>query len=425
MSDIICSYKINNQAEESYFLMDINASFLQFVQFLHSSSIIDESYSIYHSNNHINSEETFKNMLNSIHPMNTTTIEFIFKNQDQSKPEPLVTIEKQVIEPEFGETMKTIAAKIGVKLEKIPERPRELIESIPFPHKCVIRQSIHRIRQDENEIEAIIQQLANFYGVDAHLLLQDVQDVIQYYKERRNNRKSCEKKPNKQEMKENQLFGENIQKIMNELHLHYSNIKSIEDLDQLIAQLPQPLARLVNMKLSRVAENPNKLKWISKRLSRRFNLPEEKLFEEANHLVKQYIHSKKEVNGGESQKNQPGGEKKTKFHPARCDSCNSRIQGIRYWCLNCRNYDLCSTCEEKNENEKFHDEKHIFAKIKNSGAGYRVFPGAKHQGVKCRVHVRNGGMEKKICKESVEDRLNCLQDTVKLLEETLKQIQIK
>src|SRR3990167_4532993 len=260
--------------------------------------------------------------------------------------------------------MKIIAAKIGVKLEKIPERPRELIESIPFPHKCVIRQSIHRIRQDENEIEAIIQQLANFYGVDAHLLLQNVQEVIQYYKERRNNRKSCEK-------------------------------------------------------------NPNKLKWISKRLSRRFNLPEEKLFEEVNHLVKQYIHSKKEVNGGESQKNQPGGEKKTNFHPARCDSCNSRIQGIRYWCLNCRNYDLCSTCEEKNENEKFHDEKHIFAKIKNSGVGYRVFPGAKHQGVKCRVHVRNCGMEKKICKESVEDRLNCLQDTVKLLEETLKQIQIK
>jgi hypothetical protein len=423
MSDITCSYKIDNQTEQSYFLMERNASFLQFVQFLHSSSIIDQSYSIYHLNNVIDSEESFNSMLNTNHAGDI--IELIFKNKNQPEP-PVVSVEKEVAEPEFGETIKIIAEKIGVKLEKIPERPRELIESLPFPHKCVIKQFIKRIRHKENEIEAIVQQAANFYNVDAHLLLQEVQQVIQYYKERRNMRKSCEVKQNKQEIQEKQLIGENIQKILNELHLDYSDINSPGDLDRLIAQLPQPMARLVNMKLARVAENPNKLKWISKRLAKRFNLPEEKLLEEADHLVKQYMHSKKEVNARVSEHNQTGVENKPEFHPARCDSCTNRIQGIRYWCLNCRNYDLCSACEEKNGKENFHDENHIFAKIKQRTTMYRVFPGAMHQGIRSRTHGKNSGMEKKIAKEQpVEERLKSLEETVKLLEEMVKKIENK
>ena len=120
--EIICSYKFDNQPEQSYFLMDRNASFLQFIQFLHSSSIIDQFHSIYHLNNLIDSEESFNNALNSIHSANN--IEFIFKNNNQPEP-PVVFVQKEVIEPEFGEVMKAIAEKIGVKLDKIPERPRE------------------------------------------------------------------------------------------------------------------------------------------------------------------------------------------------------------------------------------------------------------------------------------------------------------
>ena len=120
-SEIICSYKFDNQPEQSYFLMDRNASFLQFIQFLHSSSIIDQFHCIYHLNNLIDSEESFNNALNSIHSANN--IEFIFKNNNQPEP-PVVFVQKEVMEPEFGEVMKAIAQKIGVKLDKIPERPR-------------------------------------------------------------------------------------------------------------------------------------------------------------------------------------------------------------------------------------------------------------------------------------------------------------
>lgn len=420
MAEIICAYKIDNQSEQSYFLMERNASFLQFIQFLQSSSIIDGSFTIYHSNNVIDSEESFNRMLNSIHPAHC--IEFIFKNNHQPEPA-VVSVEKLLVEPEFGETLKTIAEKIGMQLDKMPERPRELIESIPFPHKCVIRQFIKRIRQSECELEVIIQQAATFYSVDAHTLLKEVQQVIQHYKERKSNKKSCENHLNKQKMEENQLFGENIQKILNELHLDYSYIKSAEDLDKFIGQLPQAMARLVTMKLARVAENPNRLKWISKRLSRMFNLPEEKLLEEAKHLVKQYMDLKQEVNKRESENKQgSGGEKRTDFHPARCDSCKTMIQGIRYWCLNCKNYDLCSNCEEKNLSENFHEQKHIFAKIRDTRTVYRVFPGVAHQGIRCRVKGKNARMENKTCREPVEDRLKCLEDTVRLLEEKVKKI---
>ena len=55
-------------------------------------------------------------------------------------------------------------------------------------------------------------------------------------------------------------------------------------------------------------------------------------------------------------------------------------------CLTCRNYDLCSICEERNEREPFHDEKHIFAKIKDTKTGYRAFLGGQHQAARSRIH---------------------------------------
>lgn len=74
---------------------------------------------------------------------------------------------------QFGETIKLIAEKIGMRfLEKIPETPRELIESIPFPHKCIIRQYVKHVRQHQSELESIIQQAAKFYGVDGEILLE-------------------------------------------------------------------------------------------------------------------------------------------------------------------------------------------------------------------------------------------------------------
>lgn len=55
---------------------------------------------------------------------------------------------------------------------------------------------------------------------------------------------------------------------------------------------------------------------------------------------------------------------KNRHHPVHqgvtCDLCGeSPITGIRYKCLNCRDYDLCIKCETSHP----HDKSHVFAKI--------------------------------------------------------------
>jgi len=47
-------------------------------------------------------------------------------------------------------------------------------------------------------------------------------------------------------------------------------------------------------------------------------------------------------------------------HHAICDGCEQNIKGIRYKCLNCPDYDLCSSCIQSKE--KIHPE-HEFASI--------------------------------------------------------------
>jgi next-to-BRCA1 protein 1 len=53
-----------------------------------------------------------------------------------------------------------------------------------------------------------------------------------------------------------------------------------------------------------------------------------------------------------------------------CDGCSARpIQGIRYKCCNCPDYDLCESCKEKGG---VHDPTHIFAAIPFAMAPYFV-----------------------------------------------------
>lgn len=51
-----------------------------------------------------------------------------------------------------------------------------------------------------------------------------------------------------------------------------------------------------------------------------------------------------------------------------CDGCNEQnIQGVRYKCSNCPDYDLCQTCEQKGN---IHEPSHVFLKITKPTASF-------------------------------------------------------
>jgi hypothetical protein len=53
-----------------------------------------------------------------------------------------------------------------------------------------------------------------------------------------------------------------------------------------------------------------------------------------------------------------GSIKKDPLHPAHCDICDSAIRGIRFKCLDCPDYDMCSNCILNNRSK--HELEHEF-----------------------------------------------------------------
>ena len=57
---------------------------------------------------------------------------------------------------------------------------------------------------------------------------------------------------------------------------------------------------------------------------------------------------------------------KTIHNGIKCDKCGKNpIQGIRYKCSTCDNYNLCELCEDLNAMEKFHNIEHDFIRMRN------------------------------------------------------------
>jgi len=54
----------------------------------------------------------------------------------------------------------------------------------------------------------------------------------------------------------------------------------------------------------------------------------------------------------------------TVIHPAICDNCQERITGLRWKCLNCPDYDLCTSCKQQDVHTQHPD--HQFLKLERA-----------------------------------------------------------
>jgi len=63
------------------------------------------------------------------------------------------------------------------------------------------------------------------------------------------------------------------------------------------------------------------------------------------------------------------------IHPACCDHCGTDITGIRYKCVNCRDYDLCEICEASHQKSgDLHTITHVFLKISRPILDFKFSP---------------------------------------------------
>merc|ERR1712000_518180 len=240
------------------------------------------------------------------------------------------------------------------------------------------------------------------------------------------------------------VIGETIRSILERVGVQ---LNENEQPNELIKRLPRPLPMFVGRRVKMLKKNPNKIAEAANRISIMFGVNEDALKAEMEACLNNIKEEEIEIpNPCRWRRNQPqeeyqGPEPKPKIplfvpesiieekpevpqevkqpevqvHRAYCDNCNNNvlIRGIRYKCLHCPDYDLCETCETKNQSENFHANDHVFAKIYKPTGAF-VFPGMFAFHNRRRQWPCHGRKFERI--ESLEKAVAALQDQVKQLQ---------
>ena len=386
MAELICFFTFPERNNESnYFIVESTITLHQLQNFLLTSKIIDESFTIETASNEALSEENLAALIAEA-VSSDSPLQIVLKAKSTgSQPAEESPAQKEVPKAKepIGPTMRSILEKIGVKFdESILNDVQKCLGSLPFPYSFLFKQYLDQIMANPNILQSTVQQIAQMFSVDEKTLLDEVNVAIDFIKnppapEPVVQQAEAEVPAAKMEEAAPQpLVGPILAQLLKErFGIEEASLYSREDIQNIVNRLP-----FFRILLSCV-ENPNIVHSFANGLAYRFSVDREKVTEELKQFG-ELLRSTQPQPSAEANPPVPGLRmnrrgrcnrwRTNNFHPATCDSCKSMISGVRYYCLHCKNFDLCSACEQKNTDAPFHDETHIFAKIKNPATPYRI-----------------------------------------------------
>merc|ERR1712233_55491 len=221
---------------------------------------------------------------------------------------------------------------------------------------------------------------------------------------------------------EQSLFGPQLRELMTRFNVKEESLDT-SSLLNLLRSLPDKYSKKFR-KCGCPRRLPEKIRRITYKIARKQKLPLHELVAEVNHVLEVLplpeVGERRFPDAQIDRESSPHNAPVT--HAAVCDKCEQNIVGVRYKCLSCPDYDLCSTCEEQNAQEHFHSEEHVFAKLYHRHSYWQVHrlmkanaQGPHHH--EAHPHGHYGHHGHRGMWQQKRERIEKLEETVKSLQE--------
>jgi len=222
------------------------------------------------------------------------------------------------------------------------------------------------------------------------------------------------------------LLGPISQSLLSELGVEVD--ENNFDPRDIIAELPFPFNVMASSKYEQVLAQPEMVDSVVRMISGYLPVSYEELLPEVQHTLA-ILRERAAAEANPEPESEPEPEPEPEVvpepepvqenqgveHPCYCDRCGSTVYGIRYKCLQCPDYDLCTKCEEEQSHAHFHDDNHVFAKIYKPSC--RPLGCLNQRMGHCPASGRHGGN-----RQQFRDRVSNLEQQVQQLQEQIQSL---
>jgi len=427
MADIICTFRLGADGNEQYFVTDPNVNARQFSKFVREKFCPEgQDYVIYVNGSPLENdsqlEEGFASGIEVV-----AMVPAVPEAEEPKEAEPVAQ----------ESAVKTVLHRFGIQFSE-DATCVELVRLLPFP--ILQGAQFDALAEDAQKVDTTARTLAGYLGLPEDVFaleLSSAAATLRAQKEEAAERARLEREAAEREVKmkeeeeaqreqeeiasETPLFGPQLRELMTRFKVKEESLDTTSLLN-LLQSLPEPFAKKFR-KCRCHRRLPEMIRRITYKIARKQKLPLHELVAEVNHVLdvlplpeENARRFPKVAQISESAQNAPV------VHPATCDKCQQTIAGVRYKCLSCPDYDLCSTCEEQNAQEHFHSEEHVFAKLYHRHSYWQVHRlmkanarGPHHH--EAHPHGHYGHHGHRGMWQQKRERIEKLEETVKSLQE--------